>query len=168
LSQAVRSIRARRLGFERERGAVAVEAEEGLCFVRVPLETAEGHEAAALGVLRPLAERGLCIRFLRIFPGCLSFLAAGEDLPAARAALVDAGVPVEASVGCAVVTVFAPNMRSIPGLMARMGEALYARAIDVYQTADSHSSVSCVVAAEQLADAIDAVRGEFGLTEEGP
>ncbi len=59
-------------------------------------------------------------------------------------------------------------MRSIPGLMARMGEALYARAIDVYQTADSHSSVSCVVAAEQLADAIDAVRGEFGLTEEGP
>lgn len=168
MSQGVRPFRARRVGFEKERGVLAVEAEEGFCFVRVPLGVPEAREAAALQVLRPLAGRNLHVRFLRVFPDCVSFVASGAVWPAAREALQGAGIPVEASQGCAVVTVVAPNMRSIPGLMAHMGEALFARAIEVYQTADSHSSVSCVVPSERLTDAMEALRGAFALSEEIP
>lgn len=168
MAEGMRPIRARRVGFEKERGVLSIEAETGRSFVLVDLSGQGAGASSALQVLSPLAEGGLPIQFLRIHPDCLSFVVAQADLPRVRETLAEAGVPFEASESCAVITVVAPNMRSIPGLMARMGETLFGRAVGVYQMADSHSSVSCVIADEHLADAAEALRGEFGLPEEAP
>ena len=165
----MRPVTARRVGFEKERGVLAIQGEPGVAVLQVALGGREGigsEMLPALRALRPLADRGVGIRFVKIYPDCLGFVASQEDLPAVREALSGAGVSCEVAEGCAVVTVVAPNMRSIPGLMARMGEVLDGRGIEVYQTADSHSSVACVIPGERMADAAEALRGEFGLAEE--
>ncbi|HHX40700.1 MAG TPA: ACT domain-containing protein [Armatimonadetes bacterium] len=166
MAEGMRPIRARRVGFEKERGVLSLEADTGRSFVFVELSGPDAGVSEALRVLSPLAESRLPLQFLRIYPDCLSFVVAQGDLPQVREVLAGAGVTFEASEGCAVITVVAPNMRSIPGLMARMGEVLFRRAVGMYQMADSHSSVSCVIAAGQLAEAVEALRREFGLPEE--
>jgi aspartokinase len=166
MAERMRPIRARRVGFERERGVLSLEADTGRSFVSAELPGPDAGVSEALRVLSPLAESQLPLQFLRACPDCLSFVVAQSDLPQVREVLDRAGVSFEASEGCAVITVVAPNMRSIPGLMARMGEVLFGRAIGVYQMADSHSSVSCVIAAGQLVEAVEALRAEFGLPEE--
>jgi aspartate kinase len=154
------------MGFEKERGVLGIQTEPGFSFLRVTLDDQQAREASALQVLRPLSGEGLCIRFVKIFSDCFSGVIPRAHLPTARAALAGAEAAFEVQEDCAVVTVVAPNMRSIPSLMARMGEALSSRTVEVFQTADSHSSVSCVISAERMADAVEALRGEFGIAEE--
>lgn len=166
MAERVTSVKARRMGFEKDRGVLAVETETGLTFVRVEFGAGQPRDALALEILRPLAERGVCVRFLKIHSDSLSFLLSDPHLPAAREVLAAASLALEVCEGCAIVTLVAPNVRSITGLMARMGDALYARAIEVFQTADSHSSVSCVVPGERLAEAVGCLQGEFGLAGE--
>lgn len=159
-------VRPRRVGFEKDRGVLDVQGQGGVAFLRVDLDSTQPPAASAIPVLRLLAERGVATRFVRLYPDCLSFVAAKEQLAAVLEALEAAGLPYQASAECAVVAVIAPNMRSIPGLMARVGDVLDRGALEVYQTADSHSSVACVVPGDGMADAVAALRGEFGLAED--
>jgi len=166
MAEASRAVRARRVGFEKERGVLAIQVEAGLAFARIALAAGEGRKADVLSVLRPIAERELGVRFLRLHADSLSFAVSQEQVPTVREALADVGLPLDSTEGCAVVTVVAPDVRSIPDLMARMGEALYQRAVEVYHTADSHSSVACVIPGDRTGDAVEALRGEFGLAGE--
>ncbi|MBI3947482.1 MAG: ACT domain-containing protein [Armatimonadetes bacterium] len=154
------------MGFEKERGVLAIETEPGVSFIRVALAAGASHEVPALRALRPLSERGIGVRLVRIHPNSLTFVVGESDQAPTSAGLSKAGVDFDACPDCAVVTVLAPDMRSVTGLLARVGETLHARGIEVYQTADSHSSVACVIPCVRAAEAVEALRSEFGLPGE--
>src|SRR5690606_41494391 len=86
--------------------------------------------------------------------------AAGE----ARRSLADLGFDVTVRGGCVKVTVIGTGMRGLPGVMARVVEALDAADVDILLSVDSHITISCLVDGEHLERAVRALHRGFGLT----
>jgi len=61
------------------------------------------------------------------------------------------------------VTVIGSRMRGVPGVMARTVHALGRAGIRIYQTSDSHMTISCLVEGEHLQRAVNALHSEYGL-----
>ena len=54
-------------------------------------------------------------------------------------------------------------MHGVPGVMARMSELLDSAGVPVYQAADSHTTISVLVPAENAEAAVRALHDGFGL-----
>jgi aspartate kinase len=64
---------------------------------------------------------------------------------------------------CSKVSVVGDRMRGVPGVMSRIIRALTAKQIDVLQTSDSHTTISCLVKGEDTIPAVLALHEEFKL-----
>ena len=54
-------------------------------------------------------------------------------------------------------------MHGVPGVMARVTEALARVGVSIYQSTDSHANISCLVREEEAALAIATLHEEFRL-----
>jgi aspartate kinase len=64
---------------------------------------------------------------------------------------------------CSKVTIIGSKMRGIPGVMARMVSALSNEDIEILQTSDSHTTISCLISSEHTNKAIIALHNYFEL-----
>jgi aspartate kinase len=64
---------------------------------------------------------------------------------------------------CSKVTIIGSKMRGIPGVMARMVSALSNEDIEILQTSDSHTTISCLISSEQTNKAVIALHNYFEL-----
>lgn len=78
-----------------------------------------------------------------------------------RLDIVDA--PVEMTTNCAIVSIVVLNTREVPGIMARILEALVDANITVLQVADAQHSVSCLLLEEDMARAVNVLHDKFEL-----
>ena len=67
----------------------------------------------------------------------------------------------------AAYVVVGAGMHGVPGVMARMSEFLSAAGVDVYQAADSHTTISVLVAADQTESAVRVLHAGFQLGSHG-
>ena len=70
---------------------------------------------------------------------------------------------VKAKPGCAKVAAVGAGMTGIPGVMARIVEALTDAKIEILQSADSYTSIWCLVKKEKMEDAVKALHQQFDL-----
>lgn len=63
----------------------------------------------------------------------------------------------------AVISIFGPDFRERPGIAATMFSALGARDINILAISTSISTLSCVIDADRLDEAVDAMRTTFDL-----
>ncbi len=63
------------------------------------------------------------------------------------------------------MTLVGAGMHGVPGVMARLAEALDEANVHVLQTADSHTTISVLVPAEDAERAVGALHEGFGLGE---
>lgn len=75
--------------------------------------------------------------------------------------IIDA--PVEATTNCAIVSVVTLNTREVPGIMARILDALVDANITILQVADAQHSVSCLLLEEDMVRAVNALHDKFEL-----
>ena len=54
-------------------------------------------------------------------------------------------------------------MRGIPGVMAKMVSALSKEDIEILQTSDSHTTISCLISSEHTNKAVIALHSYFEL-----
>ena len=54
-------------------------------------------------------------------------------------------------------------MTGVPGVMARIVKALAKANIEILQTADSLTTIGCLIKEENLSAAVNALHDEFGL-----
>ena len=71
----------------------------------------------------------------------------------------------EVTTGLAKVTLVGAGMHGVPGVMARMAELLDEAGVAVLQTADSHTTISVLVPAENTRAAVRALHDGFELGE---
>ena len=64
---------------------------------------------------------------------------------------------------CTKVSIIGDRMRGIPGVMAKMLKAFAKYDIKILQSADSHTTISCLIKSGDTANAISAVHDEFKL-----
>lgn len=116
--------------------------------------------------LQTLAEHGISIDLINLLPEVLVFTVQEEAVSRAANLLSERGFNVTVSEPCAKVSIIGAGMRGRPGVMARVVRALHTAGVDILQTADSHTTISCLVQRGQMEHALRALHDEFELAKE--
>ncbi|HEY6104192.1 MAG TPA: aspartate kinase [bacterium] len=119
-----------------------------------------------LSALEHLAANGISIDLITLLPEMLAFTVQEEAVEKAANLLSNLGFRAEATGTCAKVSIIGAGMRGRPGVMARVVHALHRAGVNILQTADSHTTISCLVSREEMEAALRALHDEFGLAEE--
>ncbi|MGI6037068.1 MAG: aspartate kinase [Limnochordia bacterium] len=114
-------------------------------------------------VFRRLGEAQISVDLIQVNPGLIAFTILDNQAKKAAQLLGDLPVDVEINRQLAKVSVVGGGMRGVPGVMARVVGALYHAGVTIYQTADSHANISCLIKAEEVASAVGALHKEFRL-----
>ncbi len=114
-------------------------------------------------LLAIVAENGISIDLINIFPHEIVFTVDEVDQKQLSILLDNKGYHYEILTNCAKVTAIGERMTGVPGVMARIITALSKEQIEVYQTADSLTTIACLIHADHVAKAIDALHDEFQL-----
>ncbi len=117
-------------------------------------------------ILRRLADNQISIDIINIFPEKMVFTIDGHATEKALEALKDYADGCQVIKNCSKISAVGEQMRGVPGVMARIIQALTARNIDVLQTSDSHTTISCLVKGEDTINAVLALHEEFRLYEQ--
>jgi aspartate kinase len=152
--------------------AIAHDASEvKVTVVRVP-----DHPGVAARIFRRVAEQGVNVDMIVQNVSLeghtdISFTAPKADRAAALAATQEAAAEVGAAEvilddGIGRVSLVGAGMKSHPGVTATMFETLAAKGINIEMISTSAIRISCVVRAEVLEDAVQALHDAFGLERE--
>lgn len=114
-------------------------------------------------VLSRLAENGISIDLINIFPDKMIFTIDGNDSGKAKTILDQLNCSYSMIHNCSKISAIGNRMRGVPGVMARIIKALLKNQIQVLQTADSHTTISCLIKGEDTAKALMALHDEFKL-----
>ncbi|HEY8424665.1 MAG TPA: aspartate kinase [Limnochordales bacterium] len=114
-------------------------------------------------MLEAVARRGVSIDLILVSPHQLMFTVPEGAAASVQEALAEFDVEVALTGRLAKVSVVGAGMHGVPGVMARIARALTGAGVEILQTSDSHASISCLVDAEQLPQAIRALFDEFEL-----
>ena len=72
-------------------------------------------------------------------------------------------IPHECRTGVAKISSIGQGMKGTPGVMARVCDALHSRNIRIHRSVDSYINISCLIDAEDLTSAIEALHEKFQL-----
>ena len=133
--------------------------------VQLKIRRRDGDLAKPLAALQTLAQHAISIDLINLLPELLAFTVKEDAVERARNLLSTLGFPVDVSRPCAKVSIIGAGMRGRPGVMASVVQALHGAGVDILQTADSHTTISCLVPREEMERALRALHNEFGLAE---
>src|SRR3972149_1119098 len=119
-----------------------------------------------LRALQRLASEGISIDLITLMPDMLAFPVKEDAYQRAARVLRDEGYEGWVTRPCAKVSIIGAGMRGVPGVMARVLRALQRAEAEVLQTADSHTTISCLVPRAQMERALQALHDEFALGEQ--
>jgi aspartate kinase len=133
--------------------------------VRLPYvkDDAQAHMDAQTKIYLLMAEASISIDMFTPMNDRLVFSIATASTDEARAILTSEGFEVAVRRNLGKVTLVGSGMHGIPGVMARVAQALQERGIDILQVADSHATISLLVDEGDLILAVQALHRAFGL-----
>ncbi|GAA0176870.1 aspartate kinase [Clostridium sediminicola] len=114
-------------------------------------------------ILPTLANNGISIDLINVFPNEKIFTIDKADIKKFEIIMKQLGLKYKALLNCSKIAIIGSRMRGIPGVMARILKALTMSKIEVLQTADSHTTIWCLVNEESTQKAINALHNEFSL-----
>lgn len=151
-----------------DRVATAVSHTDDIARLRIALQAPEGtaeHMAAQTRVFRAMADAGVSLDMFTPLGDTLVVTVSQSALSEAAAVLETLSLECTVSTGLSKVTLVGAGMHGVPGVMARMSEHLAEAGVDVYQAADSHTTISVLVRADDAKTAIKALHDGFELGE---
>jgi aspartate kinase len=145
------------------RVASAVSHSDGVTRFVVTLPPGERRSPALTAVFHEMAAGGVSLDMFTPLDGLMAFSTETTDAERAAALLGDLGLAFERRDGLAKVTLVGAGMHGVPGVMARVAEALDGADIEILQAADSHYTISVLVSEGQSRTAIAALHSAFEL-----
>lgn len=149
-----------------DRVATAVTHVDGVARIIVDLPqdaTDGGHMRAQALVFRRMADAGVSLDMFTPFRDSLVFSVKMGDVPASVSTLDDVGLPYSVETDLAKVTLVGTGMHGVPGVMARVADALSEAGVTVMQVADSHATISVLVCQNSRSTAVSALHRRFEL-----
>lgn len=116
-----------------------------------------------LRVFQTMAEAGISVDFISVQPDRILFTVPSDVAARAVQALNYIDISPALEFNCAKVAVVGAAMTGIPGVMARVVEALSERCIPILQTGDSYTNIWCLVNRENMEQAVKALHDKFEL-----
>jgi len=123
------------------------------------------HELRAATVFRAMSDHDISVDFISVSLTAIAYTVQERDVNRAIDVLEQLGANPHVLPDCAKVSVVGAGIAGTPGIMATIMSALAADDIDVLQTADSHTTIWCLVRHVQMAAAVRALHRAFHLGE---
>ncbi|MDQ0189281.1 aspartate kinase [Alicyclobacillus cycloheptanicus] len=124
----------------------------------------EGEGVGRLNIFDLMAEHGISVDFISVSPDRIAYTVADADADRAVSLLREQGLEPRIRPDCAKVSVVG-TYTGMPGIMARIVEALSSEGISILQSADSHNTIWCLVRRSEMEAAVRALHSKFGLGE---
>ena len=100
---------------------------------------------------------------INIYPKKVYFIIDENETNALEKVLKELNYGYELIHNCSKVTIIGNKMRGIPGVMAKMVSALSKEEIEILQTSDSHTTISCLISSENINKAVIGLHSYFEL-----
>ena len=130
----------------------------------VEAKTAERADQELLKVFQTLADHDISVDFINVYPHYAVFTIKDEDSAQAMRLLEELEVSCDMRESCCKVSAVGANITGVPGVMAQIMDALVAEEIEVLQTADSYTTIWCLVNGTDKERAINALHQKFNLS----
>ncbi|NLT94523.1 MAG: aspartate kinase [Clostridia bacterium] len=132
--------------------------------LKIPTKNYKDIKGLELKIFRSMALSNISIDFINVHPDQVIFTVRDDDAEKAEQIINNLGLEVEVLPGCAKVSAVGANMAGVPGVMAKIVEALTEENIQILQTADSHTTIWCLVKKEDMEKAVIALHRKFNLS----
>lgn len=116
-----------------------------------------------LKVFNAMANNNISIDFINVNPMGVVYTVTDQMAGEAEQILIKMGYNPVLTPNCAKVSVVGAGMAGIPGVMARIVEALVDEDIQILQSADSHTTIWVLVQSKDMAKAVRAIHKKFEL-----
>ncbi|APM38805.1 aspartate kinase [Clostridium kluyveri] len=114
-------------------------------------------------LLDEMANNSISIDLINVFPSKQIFTIDNKDIDNFKIIAENLELVYSLIENCSKIALIGSGMRGIPGVMARILKVLYEEGIEVLQTADSHTTIWCLVKGSETRRAINALHKEFLL-----
>lgn len=114
-------------------------------------------------VLEILAQNLISIDLINVFPNENIFTIDSKDINKFRNIMKLVKLDYILVEECSKIALIGSRIRGVPGVMARILKALTKAGIEVLQTADSHTTIWCLVETKNTEKAINVLHKEFNL-----
>ena len=132
---------------------------------QVKIRLRQGQYHTQLKVFKAMADHGISVDFISVNPSEIAYTVYDDLADKAEQILYDLGLEPELSKGCCKVSVVGAGIAGVPGVMAKISEALTEEDIQVLQSADSHTTIWVLVHGEDMEKAVRALHKKFHLNE---
>ncbi len=156
------------VAFERDRGVTHLSARRGVSKIAVHMD--EPREGMGL-VFRVLHEAGVNVYLIKLSEDRIEFALDRGLLEPAVESIQAQALRYSLARDCALVSVVAPSMRDLSGVLWHFMGALRQAEIEVLELSDAYNAISCLIPERQLDAAVEALSETFqvGLSSEpGP
>ena len=114
-------------------------------------------------VMKSMSERGINLDLVNVCGPQMYFIFRTQYLSQAEEALKELGFSSVLRNECAKISLVGAGMRGTPGVAYRAHRCLSEAGVEVFHSTDSNITISCLIPADKLRAAIEAVHKEFSL-----
>ncbi|KUO74238.1 MAG: aspartate kinase [Clostridia bacterium BRH_c25] len=148
---------------KRDKLLTAIAHISGRVRVRILFDGSAGEFENDNQLFKCIAAEGISIDMINVNPDFKVFIIENDDAEKLKKALKVYGYNYELKADCSKVTIIGNKMRGVPGVMAKAISALAKQDIQVLQTSDSHTTISCLIESARTNEAVNALHQEFEL-----
>jgi aspartate kinase len=130
---------------------------------QIKVAAQEGQYDLSLNVFKAMAIHKISVDFINVNISGVTYTVFHHESDRAIAVLQSMGYSPEFVTECAKVSVIGGGMNGVPGIMARIVEALTERDIPILQSADSNATIWVLVKEADMVNAIQALHHSFQL-----
>ncbi|MFD3260981.1 aspartate kinase [Paenibacillus lentus] len=125
--------------------------------------TVQSEANLQLQVFKAMAENAISVDFINVTPTGVVYTVFDSDADKASTILESMGFRPRILSGCAKVSVIGGGINGVPGIMAKIVEALTEQGIQILQSADSNTTIWVLVNKEDMVQALRALHAKFEL-----
>ncbi|ASA22208.1 aspartate kinase [Paenibacillus donghaensis] len=140
----------------------------GIAYVsnitQISVECPDGNGTGVqLQIFKTMADNGISVDFINVTPTEAIYTVFDDRSEKAIAALQELGLRPRSLSGCAKVSVIGGGINGVPGIMARIVEALSSQNIQILQSADSNTTIWVLVKKEDMVQSLRSLHAKFEL-----
>lgn len=120
-------------------------------------------ENIQLSVFKAMKDNQISVDFINVYPKGVTYTVSEANTGEAVEVLKKMGCNYSIREHCAKVSVVGANMAGVPGVMSLVMDALCEERIEVYQSADSHTTIWVLIKDEDMVKAVKSLHKKFGL-----
>lgn len=130
---------------------------------QIKITAAEDDYDLHLKVFKAMAAHGISVDFISVNPSGIAYTVFDHVAERAQAILEEMGYRPQVLSNCAKVSTVGAGIAGVPGVMAKIVEALTQNEIPILQSADSHTTIWVLVHGHHMVRAVRALHHQFEL-----